>query len=656
MLIKIHSLFCLFITKKYCILLIGMVQSVYIIILYYIEKRERKMRKIFENANLDEKLIPSEEYVMFGDLKELKFPSPESKEGKSKIAGAEELLGKEFPILNASLYMRFLSDGNRSEYENLYFDRRTALNILTMAECIENKGRFSVKIFDLIWAILEESTWVIPAHNLSHDKVSNSNLPDCHKKPTWYIDLFSAETAALLAVAYYFLGNKLNAMAGPVFRDRLMYEFENRILKPFLAKDPMPWMGYGGTFVNNWNPWIISNILTATAVFVNDSDTRKAVVKKSAVCLDWFISSYPDDGGCNEGPGYWNEAGGTVFDAMEILDDMTGGRSGLFSNDFIKKMLDFIVKTHINDDEFITFGDAHANAGKFMHKKMIRRAGRRLENPKLEALGQNLSDKSEPIKKKIFNPFRTFKDLLDHNECTLEYKPSKFNALPDMQLCAMRETDFSDKGFYLWVKGGHNGESHNHNDVGSIGIYLDGKPLFIDIGIGTYTRFTFSDERYTLFPIRSYDHTLAVIGGKGQHEGKEYKSDFYNIDAENNTVSVGIKSAYENREIIRDYVRTASLNNGIITLNDRISLFQNEDILFNFYLFNKPEKISDSITDVGMNSVIECNLKLDTKIEEIAFSDTSFIQDWKTDKIYRLSFSAPYKTDNLDVCFKIYRK
>ena len=123
-----------------------------------------------------------------------------------------------------------------------------------------------------------------------------------------------------------------------------------------------------------------------------------------------------------------------------------------------------------------------------------------------------------------------------------------------------------------------------------------------------------------------------------------------------NTVSVGIKSAYENREIIRDYVRTASLNNGIITLNDRIILFQKEDILFNFYLFNKPEKISDSITDVGKNSVIECNLKLDTKIEEIAFSDTSFIQDWKTDKIYRLSFSAPYKTDNLDVCFKIYRK
>jgi hypothetical protein len=44
------------------------------------------------------------------------------------------------------------------------------------------------------------------------------------------------------------------------------------------------------------------------------------------------------------------------------------------------------------------------------------------------------------------------------------------------------------------IKGGNNGESHNHNDVGSFIIYTDGEPLFIDPGVGEYTAKTFSNS------------------------------------------------------------------------------------------------------------------------------------------------------------------
>ena len=41
---------------------------------------------------------------------------------------------------------------------------------------------------------------------------------------------------------------------------------------------------------------------------------------------------------------------------------------------------------------------------------------------------------------------------------------------------------------YLSAKGGNNGESHNHNDVGSFVLYCDGKPAVIDVGTGVYEK------------------------------------------------------------------------------------------------------------------------------------------------------------------------
>ncbi|MBP3359509.1 MAG: heparinase II/III family protein [Clostridia bacterium] len=610
------------------------------------------MNKIFENSNLKGKIIAADSFILFSDLKNREFPSPDSERGKEEIAVGEEYLTKEFPILNASAYMRFLDDGDRSEYEALYFERRSALCALVSAECIEKKGRFLSKLMDIIWAILEETTWVVPAHNISINRQSNSNLPDCYREPIWYIDLFSAETGALIALAYYFLGDKIIKAGGQLICDRILYETERRIIKPFLASVPLPWMGYNGTFVNNWNPWIISNILTVTAITVKEHEIRKAAAEKSAECLDNFISSYAPDGGCNEGPSYWGAAGGALFDAMEMLNDMTGRKAGFFSNDFLRRIMEFILKVHICDNYFITFGDSHART--FVDGAMCRRMGRSFGSDALEAFGQEMLDKFGVVRS-CHHQTRYFKNLLDTQKSDKAYSVSSFAELPDMQLCAMREKNTPGSGFYLWIKGGNNGESHNHNDVGSIGIYLNGKPLFIDLGIGTYTRFTFSDLRYTLFPIRTCDHTLPLIGGKGQHDGIGYKTDFFEIDKKALTVRTGIGSAYENRDIINEFTRTVSLKDGVIQLCDCISLADKEDIEFNFYLMNKPEKLSEGLVSVGGGAAMQYDPGLIMTTEEVIFDDKKLAKDWETDRVCKLSLKTPCKVSLADIKFIIKR-
>ena len=68
-----------------------------------------------------------------------------------------------------------------------------------------------------------------------------------------------------------------------------------------------------------------------------------------------------------------------------------------------------------------------------------------------------------------------------------------------------------DSMYTLAAKAGNNGDSHNHNDVGSFTIYKEGKPFIIDLGVGTYTQKTFSDKRYELWTMQSQFHNVPTF-------------------------------------------------------------------------------------------------------------------------------------------------
>ena len=83
---------------------------------------------------------------------------------------------------------------------------------------------------------------------------------------------------------------------------------------------------------------LLRNWLT-TALFVDrDEDRRFRSVEKITLCLDRFINSYPEDGGCDEGPGYWNVAAGAMFDALELLHSATSGAVDIFGQPLITQM------------------------------------------------------------------------------------------------------------------------------------------------------------------------------------------------------------------------------------------------------------------------------------------------------------------------------
>ena len=127
---------------------------------------------------------------------------------------------------------------------------------------------------------------------------------------------------------------------------------------------------------------------------------------------------------------------------------------------------------------------------------------------------------------------------------------------------AARSKKGSAKGLYLAAKGGHNSESHNHNDVGNFIVYMDGRPMIIDVGVETYTRKTFSSKRYEIWTMQSQYHNLPTINGVMQQAGRNFaaKNVSYTSSNEYAQLKLDISGAYPPEAGVNSWVRTIRLN------------------------------------------------------------------------------------------------
>ena len=463
-----------------------------------------------------------------------------------------------WPPLPATLFMEYRREGNRSRYEREHFARRAALSALVVAECAEGAGRFVDDIVNGVWAICEESFWGVPAHN------DGQALPDVERP---IIDLFAAETAALLAWTHYLLEAHLDTVS-PRVAARLRAEVERRALGPFLARDDFGWMGLRGQGVNNWNPWCTSNCLAAGLLLEADPTRRAAVVDKALRCLDRFIDPYPPDGGCDEGTGYWDRAGGALFDCLELLREASDGAIDVYGEPLIREIGRFLYREHIDGEWFVDFADGPARVR--ISSDLVHRFGRRIGDPALAALGACAHREGRAAGERVRGTLPRVLPAL-FNFPTIEAdalaaRPPYLRDvwLPAIQVMVAREHEGSPTGLYAAAKGGHNAESHNHNDIGQFIVYLDGRPVVVDAGVGTYTAQTFSARRYEVWTMRSGHHNLPTVRGVEQHAGAGFRARdvAYQADAGGAGMALEIGAAYPPEAGIAAWRRTVRLVRG----------------------------------------------------------------------------------------------
>ncbi|MEO7597619.1 MAG: heparinase II/III family protein [Opitutus sp.] len=447
------------------------------------------------------------------------------------VADAVAFAAHPIPPPDDSYYLAFTTDGNRSRWEKIELSRRGAVGTLTIAECLENKGRFVAPLEALITDLCAERTWVYSAH----DKTLGN-----FRREIVEIDLGVANLGWSLATTQALLGDRLSPATRALLRENLA----RRVFQPYrdavYGRRPEFWWMNGHM---NWNAVCIAGVTGAALATLESPAERAWYIATAEHYIRHFLSGFTPDGYCNEGLGYWNYGFGHYAMLSETIRRATAGRLDLLTDPAATAPAFFGARSEILAGIYPYIADAEPPV----------QPGERL----MALLGDRFGfPVARPAPTKPGLPRRFYEPLILTPVPDLGRK--KIASHSDLHELSYR-TWFSDGGvligrpassthpqFAVCVKGGSNNETHNHNDVGTFMVVQGHTMLICDPGKIVYTARNSSPQRYDSKVMGSYGHAVPLIAGHQQipGPGTEARVLATALTPEKDTVKFDIRTAY----------------------------------------------------------------------------------------------------------------
>jgi len=475
------------------------------------------------------------------------------------VSHARALIKTPLPETTDELYLDFSRTGNRTRWQKVASRRRSRIGDLTLAECVENKGRFLPHLEEVIAALCAEKTWVMPAHDRSLRNF---------KRQTIDIDLGSSHLANTLALADWLLGDKLSAAARTLIREKVA-QFIFDPYRDMLAgkRGRNFWMQ--GT--NNWNAVCQANVTGAALALIESRPKRAEYIVAAVRLSENFLNGFTPDGYCSEGLGYWCYGFGHYILLCESIRQATGGQVDPMTADRVREPAIFPLNIAITGGVSPAFADCSVTArapAATMHY-LARRYGLGADaaddgilvapssvlNVALMYSFPNAATVAPPAKEKYAGPgIRSW--------------------FPDAGVLIGRPAPDTRCRMGVALKGGHNAEHHNHNDVGSYVVVVEDEPVLVDPGSEVYTARTFSSKRYVSKVLNSFGHPVPVVAGKGQSTGSKARGEVVRTEFTDaaDTFAIDLRSAYavkELRKLQRTFVYSRR-GDGSLTVTDEV--------------------------------------------------------------------------------------
>ncbi len=419
------------------------------------------------------------------------------------IKEAANLMTKPVPELPDELYLEFTQNGNRSHYEAPYRQRVVWLDKLLLAECLECKGRFLPAIEQMVLAVCAERSWTMPAHDGNLDNFNGTRLT---------IDLGSSARAWLLVDIDTFVGEAIQ----PATRAKLRAEVKRRVLEPYLKAvrsndvSGNGWMRCN----NNWNAVCTAGMVWCALALIESREERAEVLAAMEISNPWFISGFTEDGYCSEGMGYWNYGFGHYVMMGLAVRDATRGRLDIFQGEKLRKIACYARGYQIQNGLSPHFADGGGNPSQGIWA-LMRQVWPEAVPTSMPHLPILKGDHAAVA-------LRGFGQEPPSADVTDDPLPMR-TWFEDAQVLLTRPATGDQRPpFGAAFKGGHNAEHHNHNDIGSYVIMLDGIALLGDPGGEVYTRRTFSRDRYVSKVLNSWGHPVPVVAGQLQPPGRAF--------------------------------------------------------------------------------------------------------------------------------------
>ncbi len=422
--------------------------------------------------------------------------------GRSVVDEAAAEASRRFEPLPDELYLDYSKTGNRTRYEKVYFAKLRSFRTLVVAECVDNKGRFLKAIEQAVASYAADKTWVLPAHDTGLDNFEGRQIT---------IDLFASEVACELANASHILGERLDEET----RALVHKEARRRIFDPYTQMvtegKPRMWWLMG---TNNWNAVCLANV-TGTALALLEKPQEKAFyIAAAEKYITSFLKGFTADGYCSEGIDYWNYGFGCFVRLGHMLNEVSGGEVDLFALPKARVAGLFARRMEIAAGAYPAFADCTVTSTP--NPLLMRYVSRRYGLPPTN------SQRSRSCRFRWLDEFGVFSFALeDEAAVAAPAKPARRDWFKDAGVLICRGAT-AGRGVPVGValKGGHNAEHHNHNDVGSYVFCIGGELPLVDPGAEVYTRRTFGRDRYASGVLNSFGHAVPRVAGQLQQTGR----------------------------------------------------------------------------------------------------------------------------------------
>lgn len=429
------------------------------------------------------------------------------------FAAAEKELAQPTPQATDDQFLAFTRTGDRVTYEVGYHGRARRLTYFVQAECLENKGRFLPAIERELNAILSERTWVMSAHD--DDLVAFRGAVK--------FDLGVAMRSWTVSTSDYLLGARLR----PATRARIRSEVRRRAIDPFLrlvrtGRSSAPGLLYELMLENNHSIVVLSGLVGSTLALADSRDDRGAALAAAEIYSRNFLRGYTDDGYCSEGLGYWNYGFGHYALLAEAVKQATGNQVDWWRDPKVQAIARFGARIEIQPGVYPAFADSSVT--EVPERWLMDLVSHKLQLRLKEwEQGEWVNTGRRSI---YYVAGVTFGDRTPVQPVDRQTGSSGGlrDAFPQGGAYVLRPGPGLRDGLAVALKGGHNDEWHNHNDVGSYVVAMGGKALLVDPGLEIYTARTFSPRRYDSMILNSYGHAVPVVAGKLQSEGRERKA------------------------------------------------------------------------------------------------------------------------------------
>ena len=424
------------------------------------------------------------------------------------------------PQTNYSSYRAFQRSGERGHYEAAYFLKRTRLAAAALRLFL-GQTRLKDNVQDYLWSICEETNWVLPAHE---------NV---------IIDLFAAETGFVLAETLLLLGETLDSE----IRQRVQQEIAQRIFTPYLHSYASYWWYKTD---NNWNGVCNSAIAATFLLLEPEPESTVQALTIALQGLQVFVErAFEGDGSSSEGVSYWHYGLMNFVALSELLYARSQGEINLLASTRLQQIAAYPAQVQLYGSQFANFSDCDESV-KF-NPGIVVRLAERTHEPSTKNL---LALPAQPdIDWRLTMMLRNILwwDGTQPSATQLNDAWLRTNGIVRLVTKNAWHDDV-----ILTVKAGHNGENHNHNDIGSFILNVAGENLLVDPGRGLYSRAYFNEQRYENIFANSYGHSVPMINETLQAAGHTFVGHIEQVNTEGprKQVSMEFGRAYPVPELL----------------------------------------------------------------------------------------------------------